>query len=292
MIPIALKRLRRLGVVLMAVALVSGCATTSKTAKKKTESKQTTSKKGKLKPYNKVITKNAKTDKGLFSVHKVDDKYYYEIPDSLLNRPMLLVSRIAGTQNNLSFGGAGMKTHAQQVVRWQKKGNKILLRHVSYENIADPDDPIYKSVQENNFEPVVYSFDIETIGKDSTTEVIDVSRFYTSDVPLISGLSNGQRKQFQVRRLDSDRSFIDTIHSYPKNIETRHVLTYNSNNPPDDQAAGTISLEMNQSMILLPKQKMAKRAVDNRVGYFSIRQTEYGGSLTKQTRNNLSQGIN
>lgn len=274
------KSFRRLGAVVLAVVLISGCATSSKTAKKK-HSASHPQKEGKYKPYNKVITDKAKTDEGLFDVHEVDGKYYYEIPDSMLNRKMLLVSRVAGTQQNLSFGGAGMKAHSQQVIRWQKKGDQILLRHVSYENIADPDDPIYKSVQENNFEPVVYSFDIEALGKDSASTVIDVSGFYTSDVPLISGLSNGQRKQFQVRRLDSDRSFIDTIHSYPQNIETKHVLTYNSNNPPSDQATGTISLKMNQSMVLLPKEKMEKRAVDNRVGYFSIQQTEYGGKLNR-----------
>ncbi|SMO54830.1 protein of unknown function [Fodinibius sediminis] len=263
--------------VLLMVLLLAGCTSTRKTAQQPASSKQAD--KSEYEAYDKVITDEAESDEGLFKVHKVDGKYYYEIPDSLLGQEMLLVSRIAGTQNDLSFGGAGMKARSQQVVRWQRKNGNILLRHVSHESIADEDHPIYRSVQNNNFEPVVHSFEIETIGKDtvSRTRVIDVTDFYTSDVQLISGLSKAQRKQFQVRRLDGSRSFIDSIRSYPENIETRHILTYDSNNPPADAATGTISLEMNQSMILLPDEKMEKRTVDNRVGYFSIDQVEYGG---------------
>ncbi|SHE59648.1 protein of unknown function [Fodinibius roseus] len=276
------KRLKG-GTVLTAMLLFAGCASLQPSAEEPgTAAKADESK---YKPYDNVITAGAESDEGLFTVHKVEDKYYYEIPDSLLNQEILLVSRIAGTQNDLSFGGAGMKARSQQVVRWQKKNSKILLRHVSYENIADENNPIYKSVRNNNYEPVVHSFDIEALGEDSTsgtgTKVIDVTDFYTSDIPLISGLSKAQRKEFQVRRLDQSRSFIDSIRAYPRNVETRHILTYDSNNPPDDPSTSTISLEMNQSMILLPETPMKKRSLDKRVGYFSIDQTQYGGERHK-----------
>src|SRR5699024_9705002 len=152
------------------------------------------------------------------------------------------------------------------------------------ESIADENNPIYKSVRNNNFEPVVYGFEIKTVGKDSAdsgTKVIDVTDLFTSDVPLISGLSQSQRKQFQVRRLDSKRSFVDSIRAYPQNIEARHILTYDSGKPPSNASTGTISLEMNQSMILLPDTLMDKRSLDKRVGYFSIEQTKYGGERHK-----------
>ncbi|HLR32391.1 MAG TPA: DUF5117 domain-containing protein, partial [Fodinibius sp.] len=270
--------------VLLALSMVFlvGCSVFQKTAEEPVASKSA-DQEPQRKSYGEVITGKARTDEGLFTVHKVDEKYYYEIPDSLINQEMLLVSRIAGTQKDLSFGGAGMKARAQQVVRWQRKNNTILLRHVSHESIADEQNPIYKSVQSNNFEPVVRRFDIETFGEDSTSGsyVIDVTDFYTSDVPLISGLSGEQRKEFQVSSLDSDRSFIDSIRTYPQNIETRHILTYDSNNPPDDASTGTISLAMNQSMILLPEKQMEKRMMDKRVGYFSIDQVQYGGERHK-----------
>ncbi|MDX1617739.1 MAG: DUF5117 domain-containing protein, partial [Balneolaceae bacterium] len=260
------------------VGLTSGCATTRQASGGQQPSNEADAN---GKAYTDVITDEAVSDEGLFTAHKVGDTYYFEIPDSLLGREMLLVSRISGTTQNLSFGGAGMKARSQQVVRWQKKEDKILLRHVSYESVADPDQPVYRSVRNNNFEPVVFSFDIETVGPDSATRVIDVTKLYTTDVALISGLSEGQRRAFEVRRLDTDRSLIDSVRSYPRNIEVRHILTYDSNNPPDDGATNTISLEMNQSMILLPEVLMDKRKEDQRVGYYSIQQYDYGVDAQK-----------
>ena len=119
--------------------------------------------------------------------------------------------------------------------------------------VADADDPVYNSVKNNNFEPVVATFKIETMSDDSSSIVIDASGLYTSDIPLLSGMSSFQRRNFQVRRLDGSRTFIERMASYPENLEVRHVLTYDAANPPDDATTGTISLEMNQSMILLPK---------------------------------------
>ena len=42
-----------------------------------------------IKPYDKVITEKAVSDAGLFDVHKVNDDYFYEIPDSLFGKEML-----------------------------------------------------------------------------------------------------------------------------------------------------------------------------------------------------------
>ena len=233
-------------------------------------------KKGDFTAYDEVITEEAETDSGLFIVHKVDEKYYYEIPNHLLEREILLVSRISGSTPNLSFGGAGMKARSQQVFRWQRKDKTLMMRHVSYSNVADMDEPIYRSVKNNNFEPVIQSFDIKSISTDSSSAVIEVTDFFTTDVPLISALSDSQRKRFKVKRLDGSRSFVEYMHSYPENVEVRHVLTYDADSPPDDQASGTLSLEMNQSMILLPEEPMMPRLADKRVGYFSIEQYDYG----------------
>ncbi|MCG8372754.1 MAG: DUF5117 domain-containing protein, partial [Balneolales bacterium] len=166
------------------------------------------------KKYTDVITDKAESDEGLFDVHKIDDKYYFEVDEEMLDREMLLVTRVAGTTQNLSFGGAGQKARNQQVVRWMRKDDKILLRHVSYSSVANEDDPIYESVRNNNFEPVIFSFDVEVEPTDSTGLVFDVTRLYTTDVALLSGLSSFQRRNFQVRRLDGARSFVQRMASY------------------------------------------------------------------------------
>lgn len=275
-----------LAFILCSFLVVSGCKTSqSASSSSKIASKKLPAKKGDLKKYSEIITKDAQTDEGLFTVHKVDDKFYFEIPDSVLSREMLLVTRVAGSTQNLSFGGAGQKARGQQVVRWERKDNTILLRHVSYSSVADEDDPVYKSVKNNNFEPVIYSFKIDVEKTDSTGLVFDATKLYTTDVTLLSGLSSGQRRNFQVRRLDGSRSFIERMASYPENLEVRHVLTYDAGSPPDDGATGTISLEVNQSMILLPAEPATPRNWDQRVGFFSIGQYDYSSEEHKAATN-------
>ncbi len=268
--------------------IFTGCKTAEQTTGSSngaaSAAKRPAPKKGGIKKFSDVIKKNAQSDEGLFNVYKQENKYYFEIPNELLEREMLLVTRISGYTENLSFGGAGQKPRNQQVVRWQRKGDQVMLRHVSFSSVADEEDPIYESVKNNNFEPVVYSFGIEALGKDSTSLVIDVTKLYTSDVRLLSGLRDSQRRQFQVRRLDASRSFIDSVRSYPQNIEVRHVQTFDAGNPPADRDTGTLSLEVNQSMILLPEEPVVPRNNDPRVRYFSVSQYDYSSDEHRADR--------
>jgi len=260
------------------IALFSGCASTKSAQKKgKDASAQKEDNDDDLKPYSEVITDEAETDEGLFGVHKIDDKFYYEIPDSLMEKEMLLVSRIAKTENNIGYGGEKLNT---QVVRWQKKDDNILLRHVSFENVASDTLPIYEAVRNSNFEPIIASFNIKSLAKDSAGAVIEVTDLYKDDIPSL-GLQSSRREQYKVRRLDDERTFINYIHSYPKNIEVRNLVTYEAGEPPSNSSTGTISLEINHSMVLLPEEEMQKRAYDRRVGYFSINYTDYGAEAQK-----------
>ena len=243
--------------------------------KKKTEPVEEKKKEGKIKPYNKVITSEAVSDSGLIISHYVDGKYYFEIPNDLLDREILVVSRISGFVKGLNFGGAGVKSKPQQVVRFQKKNDMILLRSVSYNSVADFDNPIYESVRNNNFEPIVMTFDINAFSKNKTAVVFEVDPLFTTDVKMISALSKRQRKSFEIGGLDKGRSFINSIKSFPNNLEVKHVLTYNGRNLPDNQLTETLSVEMNQSFILLPEEPMVPRYYDDRVGYFSVSQTDY-----------------
>jgi hypothetical protein len=236
-------------------------------------------KEGGIQPYEKVITSKAKTDDGLFKVHKVDDKFYYEIPDSLLEREMLMVTRIAKTADEIGYGGEELH---EQVLRWQAKDKKVLLRVVSYNNVASEELPIAQSVRNSNFEPIIQSFEIKAYGKDSSV-VIDVTPLFTKDVPAF-GLADATRKQYKVSSLDESRTYIESIRSFPINIEARNVLTYKATEPPSNSQTGSISLEINNSMVLLPKKPMMPRLFDRRVGFFSISQTDYGLDEQKAKR--------
>ena len=254
-----------------------------KWGKKKKEKTEQTSKKKKdekIKPFKEVITKEAISHKGLFDVHTVDDKNYFEIDSQLLGKEILVVSRISGFVKNMNFGGAGTRSRPQQVVRWEKKGNKILLRSVSYSSVASEEDPIYQSVKNNNFEPIIMTFDIAALSQDSSGFVFEVDNLFSTDVDMIGALSPEEKKRFGIRGVDKGRSFINYMKSYPKNTEVRHILTYTGSSLPDNQITGTMSVEMNQSFIVLPEQPMVPRIADNRVGYFSVNRTNY--SLDEQ----------
>ena len=226
--------------------------------------------------YSDVITAEAETDEGLFDLHWVDETLYFEIPDPMLGRDMLLVSRISKVPTGFpGFSPAGVKT-GEQLLRWERRGDRILLRTISYSNVADDTLAISTSVQSNNFSPIIESFEIEAESDDSTSVVIDVTRFYESDTPSLTGLSRGLRGEYGVSGLDADRSFINYARSFPLNVDVRHTMTYEASQPPAQARTGTISMEMHQSMILLPADPLRPRYEDPRVGWFSINRTNFG----------------
>ena len=230
-----------------------------------------------IKPFDKVITKKAISDTGLFHVHQVDDDYFYEIPDSLFGKEMLMVTRIAKTASGIGFGGGKQNT---QVLRWEKDAKKVLLRVVSHEVVAADSLPIHEAVVNSNFEPILYRFDIKAIGKDSTSTVIQMNKFFEDDIKAI-GFPQSRRKTYKISSLDKSRSFINSLKSYPLNLEARHIKTYNSSDPPSNSSTGSITLEISNSMILLPEKPMRRRYFDARVGWFSRGQTDYGLDVQK-----------
>ncbi|WP_405250918.1 zinc-dependent metalloprotease [Dokdonia sp. Asnod3-C12] len=267
---------------LFAITIASCSTSQSKVASKASASKsKAKDSKNAIKPYGKVITKDAKTDEGLFTVHKLDDKYFYEIPDSLMGREMLMVTRIAKTAGGLGFGGGKQNT---SVLRWEVKDKKVLLRVVSHQVYAADSLPISEAVKNSNFEPVLYAFDIKAYHKDSVSgsrnTVIDATGLFESDVKPL-GLPQRSRKGLKVTKLDTKLSYLDTIRSYPENIEVRSVKTYASSDAPSNSATGVISLLMSNSMILLPKEPMQRRMFDERVGWFGRGQTDYGIDVQK-----------
>ncbi|MGY5851756.1 zinc-dependent metalloprotease [Salegentibacter sp. F14] len=235
-----------------------------------------------IKPYGEVITAAAKSDEGLFTTHFVDDKLYFEIPLGMLGKDMLLVSRIAGVP--AGFGGgyvnAGSKAN-EQVVRWEKRGNHIDVKVISFENKSEEGTPIYQSVAANNFFPILFSSKITAYNEDKTSVVIEVSDLFKEEVAAINGVSPSLKKRYKVKKLDKSRSYITSANAFPENIEVKHVMTYEAEEPPESDQAGTITMMMNQSMILLPDEKMQPRLADHRVGWFTTQKYDYNSDELK-----------
>jgi len=267
---------------IFALIFTLSCATSQQTTSPPSQNNNNSSN-----GYRSIITGDAKSSKGVIDVHFVGDKVYYEIPDSLLNRDFLMVSRVAAVPSNFfGFISSGSKT-AEQVITFEKVRDKINIRQRSYSSVAPDSLPIARSVWANNYEPIIATFDVKAVGPDSTTTVIEMNSFFENDVQAISGLPGYLRNMYQFRRFDSGRSYIDTVRTFPQNVEARHVMTYEVMNPPSAQNTNTLSLLMNQSMILLPKEPMSPRHYDYRVGWFTINQLDFGSDEQKAATRSL-----
>jgi hypothetical protein len=225
------------------------------------------------KPYAQVIPGTAVTEEGLFRVHQVGSKLYYEIPAAEFGKEMLLVTQIARNTLGEGYGGQAV---SNRVLVWERRENRVLLRTASYELAADTALPIYRAVEAASYRPVVASLPIEAFGPDSAT-VVEVTRLFTSSPPEL-GLGNQFRGS-----LDKDRSFIERSAAFPENIEVEATQTYNvtpERRPgvPDrfQEPPRTVSVLVHWSMVRLPADPMQPRLHDSRVGFFSVQKQDFG----------------
>jgi hypothetical protein len=231
----------------------------------------------KIKPYDEVITEDAKTDVGFFRTHRVKDKLYFEIPPEAFGRELVWVAQIEQTTAGSSYAGMPVSDH---VVRWEEVGERVLLRKVRYDIRADTDDPIALAVTASNLAPIIQSFDVVAYGKDKAP-VIDVTDLYTKDVPEFSA-----RRSLGSGGMDSKRSFIDNVRAFPENVEVRVTASFAPGKPPtipgaprrpgdDIPSSSGISAVVHHSMVLLPDNPMQPRKADERVGFFSEGFTDF-----------------
>lgn len=245
------------------------------------------------KPYKDVITDKAVTQRGLFTVHKVEDKWYFEIPDSLFDREILTITRFDKTPaGSRSYGGEKVN---EQTIRWEKgPADNVFLRVMTIVSIApDSSQPIAQAVRNSNLDPIAAAFDIKAYGKDSGSVVIDVTDFFRLDNLPVS-LSPDLKRRYNLGGISSDRSFISYIHSYPLNTEVRSVKTFSSSAAPSGfsfgnastslpaaDVAGAVTMELNNSFIMLPATPMRKRIFDPRVGFIASEYSVYNDKQQK-----------
>lgn len=232
----------------------------------------------KIKPYDEVITAEARTDTGLFNVHRADDKVFYEIPRSAMGLEMLWVTQIAQTQAGHGFGGTSV---GNRVVRWQMRDEDVLLRDVKYTLRASSAGSVANSVASTTLEPIIATYPVKAWGKDQAA-VIDVTDLYLGDLPEFSA-----KRRLNGSGVDRDRSFIETVRSFPENIESKVLMTYRLNSDAGgggrgrrggrgrDPSQGAVTVLLHHSMVLLPRNPMSPRVHDARVGFFSVSFQDY-----------------
>ncbi len=241
------------------------------------------------KPYKEVITDKAKTTRGLFTVHKVEDKYYFEISPKMFGRDILVVNRVSKSsiESPKTFGGYAGDQIGENVIRFEKgPNNKVYLKNLNYNVIPDSSKPMYKNVMNSNVQPIAMSFDVKAIASDSLGKgiVIDITDNITPDNDIF-GFASFAKSGFSVGSFQADKSYIIDVKPYPTNIEIKTLKTFSKSaggggaaNPFAGGGAppsGTVTLEMNSSLVVLPEVPMKPRYSDDRVGYFGNRYTDY-----------------
>ncbi|HIG09195.1 MAG TPA: DUF5117 domain-containing protein [Alphaproteobacteria bacterium] len=226
------------------------------------------------------LTKGMKLTEGVINAYTNDDnKMYFEINKDLLNVEILVVTRLAQIPSGYSaYINAGSKT-SEQVIEFQKKNNSINIRQLSFNNVANQEDPINQSVIENNFPPILASFEIKNSGANSF--LIDVSNYFLNDSPGFNIINSRIKEQYKIGNVDKKRSSIDSARSFPENIEILNTLTFDTKKPPRENKTKTFSFQVNHSFILLPEDRMKIRYYDERVGWFTVNKIDYSSEALK-----------
>ncbi|HLH37833.1 MAG TPA: DUF5117 domain-containing protein, partial [Bryobacteraceae bacterium] len=234
-------------------------------------------------PYDRVITKDAKSTKGVFTVHQIKERYYYEIPKSELGKEFLWNTQIAKNAAGVGYGGSQL---ADKVVRWDLRGNRVLLRDIDFSITADPRTPIAAAVAAANNDAIIMSFPVAAYARDGAP-VIEVSRLFTSDVQEFSA-----RQRLGATAVDASRTFVERISPYPENVESEVTVTYTRSAGGAGAAGGgrgpgggglgggqmrpgSATVVLHHSMVKLPEKPMMPRMFDERVGYFTTSTMSY-----------------
>ncbi len=235
----------------------------------------------KTKPKKSIdsLTVAMEKNQGLLTTYFAEDKLFFELPDSLLQTDLLMVTRFVQLPNGYSaYTNAGSKT-SENVIHFIKNGQRILLTQQSYVNLAEEDSPIKISVSQNNFPPILAVFEIKN--KETDRYLIDVTSYFSKDSPGFNLIRKSSKESLKIGGLDSKRSFIDGVKSFPKNTEIRHTLTYSSNKTPRGNRTKSLSFQVNHSIIALPDDPMPVRYGDSRVGWFSLSKYNYSSDALK-----------
>ena len=230
--------------------------------------------------YQELLRKGKK-EIGLFNVYTLDDKYYFEIPDTLLERDMLMVTRYAKTAMNMGYAG---ETLDERVLVWNRRDSKTIdLQSKSFKKIASKQCDMSESVSSITFPAIIASLEIDAYNTDSSSMIIDVTDLYQTDL-LAFGLNKAQKKKYAIGSLKSKSSYLTKIKSYPTNVDVRSIKTYSAQESAKTNMEGlsVVSLEIHNSLLLLPQRTMKTRSFDERIGLFYQVQYDYGLSQSQK----------
>ncbi len=280
---------------MLCISYAPSQAQSKKDAKAPTQQPTDTTQKAKVSEkgpvaFSKLIKPNAVKKQGMLTAYIQDGKYYVEIPDSLMGRDILAVSRItkAAAGLRVAMGGYGGDQINSNAVRFEKApNNKVLLKKISYQEVCDESSDMYESLSNSTLQPIHQAFEAKAISTDGKGVIVDFTDFMNSDSDILY-FAPSMKKRYSLGNQQPDKSYILDIRSYPINTEFSATKTYTISTAPQpgqspaaaaamaDRLPPIVTYELNCSMVLLPKEPMVSRYADPRVGYFAVRQVNFG----------------
>ena len=219
--------------------------------------------------------------RGMFNVLHKDGNYYFEIPDSMMGREMLVINKFVKVPHELNEAGANRGlSNSDQMVRFEldKENKKVRVRQSRPLPLVPDGDAIARSVDHNYISPIIASFKIEAYSNDSSSVVVRINDIYdgtkTSFNDVFSDINIGTSA-------NSDLSRIKSIKAFDNNIHAISELTTRVSEP-----GGTVyvTVEVGSSLVLLPEKPMTRRYASPRVGYFTESNIRYGDDQQRVSR--------
>ncbi len=230
--------------------------------------------------YEKLMKKGGTVLKGMFTVRHIEDKHYFEVPDSMMNRLILCVTRFTAVPQGFGQFAGEEVTHS--TIYFERRDDKtLMIRQYVLSYLANDKDNIARTLEKSTIDPIVMSFKVIGQSEAKDAYLVDVTNLFKQDNNLLS-FKSAAKTSLKLGGLQGDRTFIDTMKVFPTNIEVVTTRTYGSSSAASAASkTGSVTIGFNTSMVLLPKEPMRKRIWDDRVGYFVNSFRQFSDDQTK-----------
>ncbi len=220
----------------------------------------------------KQLTDSATSKEGLFTIYELKNDYYFEIPDSILNREFLIVNKILKVPYELNDAGINKGiNYDNTLIRFEldKNTDKLFIRNVRPKPHYPEDDFIAASVHENFTSSLMGSLKIEGYNKDSTSYIIKVTDLYNGTLTTFNDLY----KKINIGgSITKDLSRIVRAKSFENNVS---IVSELSTKVDEGFSSVYLTVEAVSSIVLLPETPAPGRFLSSRVGYFTVPYTFY-----------------
>ena len=235
-------------------------------AKTENEAKKDSTAKDNTTAYDDFI-KGAVTKDGLFKIHTIKEKIYFEIPNEVLGKDLLIVNKISSVPAQINNAGINKGiNYENKLIRFYKdeKNNKVWAKTFDPKISVNKKDNISRSVRDNYGESIIEGFEIKTYGKDSAV-VVQVNNVFDGTSKSFNNLFDNIGMGGSVRTKDS---YIEEVKSFPQNVVIKSQLTTQISEGKTTAEKADLTVGTTTNIVLLPE-PMVGRFSDDRVGYFT-----------------------